>query len=356
MKLKKLDIRGFSHDVLAMLFIVIFVICGVGYLVASHADTSTSNIALYKCSPRDPGAIVPKISPPKLVSQAAALDDTQKSYPSLCPAGEVPNPTALGAPSKLLPNVLASQAGKAPPRTSNSDEIDGYNYSWSQGQQYLGNTVAMGLYADMAIEQPYVNFTHSSYNHSLGQIWALDNSDPYGYSDIEVGWMESLGQFHDYGSHLFVYHFDQSVAMGYAPAGGWVQLSNSFYPNMPLEPSNELFGVQRYGSVWLVYFDNQWIGYYPASAYPRHFPNSITNAEVGGEVAALEPKTCTDMGDSYRGTNSNASPVYYVFWTNYNDSAGYIASLTPHNSDPSVYTTGQWGSNSSFRFGGPGWC
>jgi chitodextrinase len=39
MKLKKLDMRGFSHDIALVLFVVIFAIAGVGYLVASHADS-----------------------------------------------------------------------------------------------------------------------------------------------------------------------------------------------------------------------------------------------------------------------------------------------------------------------------
>ena len=38
MKLKKLDMRGFSHDIGLALFVVVFAIIGVGYLVASHAD------------------------------------------------------------------------------------------------------------------------------------------------------------------------------------------------------------------------------------------------------------------------------------------------------------------------------
>ncbi|HEX4774083.1 MAG TPA: hypothetical protein VH234_01030 [Candidatus Saccharimonadales bacterium] len=37
MKLKKLNARGFSHDMVLVLFVVIFAIAGVGYLVASHA-------------------------------------------------------------------------------------------------------------------------------------------------------------------------------------------------------------------------------------------------------------------------------------------------------------------------------
>ncbi len=38
MKLKKLNARGFSHDIVLVLFIVIFAIAGVGYLVVSRAD------------------------------------------------------------------------------------------------------------------------------------------------------------------------------------------------------------------------------------------------------------------------------------------------------------------------------
>src|SRR5665213_3464623 len=38
MKLRKLNMRGFSHDIVIVLFVVVFAIAGVGYLVASHAD------------------------------------------------------------------------------------------------------------------------------------------------------------------------------------------------------------------------------------------------------------------------------------------------------------------------------
>lgn len=43
MKRKKLDARGFSHDILIVLFVVIFAIAGVAYLVASHADSCDSS-------------------------------------------------------------------------------------------------------------------------------------------------------------------------------------------------------------------------------------------------------------------------------------------------------------------------
>lgn len=38
MKITKLDVRGFSHDIILVGFVVVFAIAGVGYVVASHAD------------------------------------------------------------------------------------------------------------------------------------------------------------------------------------------------------------------------------------------------------------------------------------------------------------------------------
>jgi len=39
MKLKKLNMRGFSHDLVLVAFIVVIAVVGVGFLVVSHADS-----------------------------------------------------------------------------------------------------------------------------------------------------------------------------------------------------------------------------------------------------------------------------------------------------------------------------
>jgi hypothetical protein len=41
MRLKKLNARGFSHDIMIVAVVVVFAVCGVGYMVASHADDCT---------------------------------------------------------------------------------------------------------------------------------------------------------------------------------------------------------------------------------------------------------------------------------------------------------------------------
>jgi hypothetical protein len=38
MKIKKLNMQGFSHDIFLLLFVVVFAVAGVGYIVASHAS------------------------------------------------------------------------------------------------------------------------------------------------------------------------------------------------------------------------------------------------------------------------------------------------------------------------------
>ncbi len=50
MKLKKLNPRGFSHDVLALFFVVVFSVAGVTYLVASHADPITASTSVLDVS------------------------------------------------------------------------------------------------------------------------------------------------------------------------------------------------------------------------------------------------------------------------------------------------------------------
>jgi hypothetical protein len=45
MKLKKLNSQGFSHDVIAILFVAVFAIGGVGYLVGTHADQKPKTAA-----------------------------------------------------------------------------------------------------------------------------------------------------------------------------------------------------------------------------------------------------------------------------------------------------------------------
>lgn len=86
MKLKKLDIRGFTHDILMVAFVVVFAVAGVGYIVASHADS---------CPPAS--------GPP------ASSADSGPASGQDCPAsGPASQPASKPAPAPSKPAVYVS--------------------------------------------------------------------------------------------------------------------------------------------------------------------------------------------------------------------------------------------------------
>jgi hypothetical protein len=351
---------NFSNSKLLAVAIVVAVI-GIALIIKSFAAAPVSS-KLYRCAKRNPNAAAPP-STPALPSQPQAADAAVvQSYQPVCAAGEVPIPKATQGP-KRIPKGLEKQ-GRTNTALEPRSSIGGYYYSWSVGSQNVSGQSATDLYAQQSNERPYYSTApgSSSSGHSLGQIWAIDSSDPRGLSTIEEGWSVSPGQFGDTNPHLFIYHFDAGVGMGYAPAGGWVQVSNTVYPNMRLSyhDRQHSYYVQAYAANWWVSYDGIWVGYYPASAFPRHFPAFLTRIDAGGEVATLEQRTCTDMGHgSLLGTDANAARFGGVWWGSYGNIYAHTALLYPLPSDPNQYNIGNWTSGQpgyTFRYGGPGWC
>jgi hypothetical protein len=79
MKLKKLDMRGFSHDIAMALFVVIFAIAGVGYLVASHADNCSPVSGVVSVVSGD--TPVPVSTPTSSATSASACQSVPLSPP-----------------------------------------------------------------------------------------------------------------------------------------------------------------------------------------------------------------------------------------------------------------------------------
>jgi hypothetical protein len=93
MKLKKLNARGFSHDIIIVLFVVIFAIAGVGYLVASHADNS--------CSPTS--------GPSSSATSDTVSDPTSDASSSpVCQPTSSPTSTPTSAPTTPATKLTAS--------------------------------------------------------------------------------------------------------------------------------------------------------------------------------------------------------------------------------------------------------
>jgi cytoskeletal protein RodZ len=174
--MKKLNARGFTHSIVMAAFVAIFAIAGVGYLVASHADsvcsssssqtvngvaqpaTSSSSCNSSNCSttttvngqtttstscPTVPSVSIPKITIPKINIPTPTVPKTVTPTPVASAPAPPPNinhPTAASClPTGKQFTVYASVAAGTP----------AYNYS--------GTTVLRLVPYKTAITNVYCN-------------------------------------------------------------------------------------------------------------------------------------------------------------------------------------------------------
>jgi hypothetical protein len=366
----------------------------VSVLVPAVGQAAHTSPSLYDCAPRDPNIASPPPQPdlPPDVQAKLAKAIAGDDFEAVCPKGEVPKPTPIGRiPKRIAPGLGAADRGaeasrvgtgrhfapvgkgqgrKAPGASASRSALNGYWYSWSEGQQtFLGSKGVNSLFAVQTNEQPYIPTGENELgSHSSAQIWAIRRAPKNGcFSTAETGWSESLGQFKDVSPHLFVYSIDCSGNGVYSSNefGGtyWVQSSAVTFPNQALTHNDafHVYGARMTGNNWWIYYDGQWVGYIPHSRWTYMFPTVITEAQAGGEVMTVNQTTCADMGyNALFGGNPEAamfSNVWYEY--NYNTQSANT-DLLSYSSDPSNYATGNWAyppnHGYAFRYGGPGWC
>lgn len=345
--------RRDTHVARLVLVLVCVLIPGSGRALAGAG-------ALYTCEQAPPHASPPPPPPP--AAQIPVRDD-HLSPP--CSTGEVPTPTPLdGFVAKMLPARISQY---------------GAYYSYATAYQYPSARV-LSFWVTQTNQQPNV-WTAGS--HSLGQLWAIDTTG--GQSTIEEGWTEAPGQYPDVLPHLFVAMSDAGVypcavaanysqcASGYIGLGSctngagqpvpcipWVQVSTRRYPNMVVthDDTTHSYAVDEGGGHidWWIWYDGEWIGYIPNSAWTRHYP-VVNLIEAGGEVATplSEYSTCTDMGNGLYGTQPNSATVTSTQYSTSN--AWHTPSLSGYSSDSAQYNDGYLApGGSTFHYGGPGWC
>ena len=359
------------------------VLATVGLALAALVGTAAAEPASsFECRPRATHAAkpppLPDLPPQATEKQQRAIEADH--FHPLCPRGEVPYPTGgvemkrAGPP--VLPNAAggasASRArrtgrtGRGPGASASRLTLEGAWYSWAIGYQEIpATTKANGVWVTQTNEQPYIDYQESlNYAHSIGQLWAIGwGANGNCWSTAETGWSESAGNYGDVYPHLFVYAYDCGVRIGEAgKALPWVQSSNAVYPRAAITHNDTFhtYGARMDGNNWWIYYDGQWVGYIPHSAWKQYFPSFVRELEAGGEVETPNYYTCTDMGyASLYGTHpwaADFSDVWYEF--NYNQSAA-SAWMLKSETDPGAYNTGNWAAGypgSEFRYGGPGWC
>jgi hypothetical protein len=115
------------------------------------------------------------------------------------------------------------------------------------------------------------------------------------------------------------------------------------------------------GNNWWIYYDGQWVGYIPHSAWTYRFPGVITEAQAGGEVMTVNYSTCADMGYAGLYGGNPGAAMFGQVWVEFNyNTQSALTDLLSYSNDPSYYATGNWSSGTNhgyaFRYGGPGWC
>jgi uncharacterized protein (TIGR03382 family) len=205
---------------------------------------------------------------------------------------------------------------------------------------------ALGASGQWAQFQPTVTAADA---HSLAEM-AVESAD--GMQIVEVGWTVDPGLNGDALPHLFVFHWVDGVAGCYNGCG-WQQVSRTRYPGMIValtsEPQQAIY--QFFNSAWWVWYQSEWIGFFPASLWGGDFASAGLIQWFGEVAGVAEPGS--QMGDGLLPSQTGAA-----FMTNLQveDASGdsQTASLSPSGlTDPAAY--GLTVTDAGFLFGGPGY-
>jgi hypothetical protein len=167
---KKLDVKGFSHEVVLLLIVVIFAIAGVAYLVGSHADnpTTSSSWATVKsiASPYSDGQSVQYSPSPYTAKVYQRSTLTAGSTQEYLVGKKITSSSVTSLPTIKLVNA---------PNSYSNDEAIAYNPAAKTASiYYVGGT---GVY-----NQPLNVVCLGSSNTSTGTTtlpvgWAGDGTD-----------------------------------------------------------------------------------------------------------------------------------------------------------------------------------
>lgn len=151
---------------------------------------------------------------------------------------------------------------------------------------------------------------------SIGQVAVIAvNSKNEITETIEAGWMVNGALYGDFATRFFVYF----TTTGYKESGpnkggydmrqvGWVQTSATFTPGTILTETSALGGeqveaylrVELHEGKWWVRFQDEFVGYYPASLFsPTGLGTAAAALQFHGETTddlAIAGMTVTDMG------------------------------------------------------------
>jgi hypothetical protein len=278
-----------------------------------------------------------------------------------------PEPASAAATARR-----AGPVGRAPEFRGPSPQsvYDDYRYAGAYADSPAGT---QGAYVTATVARPAVSGAANS--HSLFSMAATSAA-----GTIEVGWsVDRLD--HDGEPHLFVFHYTSTKSGCYngcgfvpaRPAGepgapppaavGDSSITPPIFskPAAPTRPGDRLsvsttgvsFAIRHWGKAWWIWYDRQWVGYFPDSLWKGAFTGLIY-VQWFGEVADGSHHFCADMGNGLPGTDARAAragEMRFLMGSNWVAPAA-VRAYAP---TPALYSLGTL-SPAGFRYGGLGRC
>jgi Neprosin len=246
--------------------------------------------------------------------------------------------------------------------------------------EYAYSSQSVTCYGGEGYFAAFDPYSQWSDEFSLLQI-ALVRGSGDNKQTVEAGWQQYRDLYGDWVPHLFVYYTTNGYTDNDDDEGGynqdvdgWVQYSDSVYPEAVSSPNSTRGGdqyvmrikFQLYEGNWWLRCNSNWIGYYPASLFSTSGLRSrASKVAFYGEIvdsADHASSSRTDMGSGYW-------PEYGWTWAAYmrnlryqSGTGGSMSKYAPQNTwvtDANEYdmigefdNTGSW--KSYFWLGGPG--
>lgn len=264
-----------------------------------------------------------------------------------------PKPSALDKPAVAPPG----QGLKGSPSVTNgvhTDTLGATNYTYA-GATQTPATAPTGVTALMKVDNPWLSVSYEYHTLAEEAITSVN-----GQQAAEIGWTRDPTTFGDDHVRLFAYSWKNGVPLGYNT--GFVNYASrvntvgddisSFVDTAP--QIGWQFDVND--NLWAS-FNNNFLGYYPASTWSGVTPAFTTASQVKfyGEIVG-RASPCTDMGSNPAVLATSTSTGAAKFSSITYDNTATV-SMTPFATNSAWYSAVlMTGTVRSFYYGGPGPC
>lgn len=271
------------------------------------------------------------------IPQSINIDKSIEKVP-LCSQGKVPKAIL---PDIIIDNKYAKESIIEPLNNINT-VCDVICYDWVSSKQDVYN---LGASAYLTQHNPFIDPINGKYSFAEIRV----HSDA---GIVAVGWQKTV--FDETRLITSWWKDNYDFQCNYDECG-WVQISNYYFPGMPLNQNNNgiYYEIRNYNGDWWIMWNGEWLGYYPGYLWEGRFSKGnrvIYEGEIGSKVPIKV--TSTDMGNGLWASSTSAAKIYSQKYLDLYGNWNY-ATTTKYTSAPSLYSVVST-SPSSMRYGGPG--